>query len=124
MDVRDKVLARAELLVAHIRILHLKATEALLAPEVSAIMLCDVTHQSGEIFDQREVTVLVEQVDFGLAHMPTLVKRVPSLPVIVVEPDHGDRDVELLLDPRKVGRTYGVLNRIKPVLQEVNFRVS
>ena len=44
MDVRDEVLARAELLMAHERILRLKATEAPLAPEVAMLILSDVTH--------------------------------------------------------------------------------
>ena len=66
----------------------------------------------------------IEQVDLGLAHMPTAVNRVPRLAVTVVEPDHVDRDVELLLDPREFDRTYGVLDRIEPVLREICIRVS
>ena len=88
------------------RIFRLKSTEALLAPEVSAIILGDVTNQSGNIFDSREVAVPVEQVDLGLAYVSTAVNRVARLPFIVVEPDHVDRKVQLLLDPREVDRTY------------------
>ena len=56
--------------------------------------------------------------------MPIAVNRVPRLAVTVVDPDHADRDVDLLLDPRKFDRTYGVLDRIEFVLREVCIRVS
>ena len=56
--------------------------------------------------------------------MPTAVNLVPRSSVIVVEPDHFDREVQLLLDSREVGRTYGILDRIEPVLREVCIRVS
>ena len=93
VDIRDEVAARAELRVAHKRILRLKSTEAPLAPEVAVLILCNVTHQSGEVFDPREVAVPVEQVDFGLVHMPTAINRVPRFTVTVVKPNYFDRDV-------------------------------
>ena len=124
MDVRNEVFSGAELLVTIERVLRLKTTEAFLAPEVAAFMLGNVTHESGKIFDPCEVTVPVEQVNLGLAHMPTAVKRVARLPVIVVEPNHVDRKVQLLLDPREVDRTYGVFDCIEPVLGEVCIRIK
>ena len=87
-------------------------------------MLNDVAHYSGEILDPGEVPIQVKKVNFGLAYVPTAVNRVPRFSVIVVEPDHVDRDVEPLLDPREVNRTYGILNHIKPVLRKVRIRVS
>ena len=93
MHVRDEVFARAALLVTIECVIRSKTTEAFLASEVAAIMLGDVTHESGKIFDPCEVAVLVEQINLGLAHMPTTVKRVARLPVIVVKPDHVDQKV-------------------------------
>ena len=77
-----------------------------------------------KILDPCEVAVPVEQVDFGLAYVSTAVNLVARLPVIVVEPNHVDRKVQLLLDYREVDRTYGVVNRIKPVLHKVCIRIK
>ena len=87
-------------------------------------MLGDIIHESQEFLDPREVAVAVKKVDVGLAHVPTAVKRVPRLAVIVVKPEYVNRDVELLLDHREVDQTYGLFDRIQSVLLEFSIRVS
>lgn len=120
MDVIDEVFAHEELLVALESIFSLKATEAFLAPVVAVFMLGNVTYYSEKILNPGSVAVLVLQIDLGFSHVSTAVNRVSRLAFAVVEPDHVDRNVKLLLDPREVDWTYGIFDRIEPVLCKVS----